>query len=73
MGSVKRFLEIDMYTDRGITTLLKQMGRVGKEMVGTVEEDFSQLKAKHRELDNFFLLKIANKSLYNFIFFHTLQ
>ena len=29
-------------------------------MVGTVEEDVSQLKAKHRELEDFFLLKTAN-------------
>ena len=32
-------------------------------MVGTVEEDFLQLKAKHGELENFFFLKTAKKSL----------
>lgn len=73
MGPVDRFLEADRHTDWGILTLPKQMGRVGKEAVGTVEEGFSWLKAKHRELKNFFLLKTAKKSLYNFIFFHRVQ
>ena len=56
-------MEVDRYTDWGTTALLKQMGRVGKEMVGTAEEGFSQLKAKQRELENFFFLKTAKKSL----------
>lgn len=34
VGSVDRFLEADRHTDWGITTLPKQMGRVGKETVG---------------------------------------
>lgn len=50
-------------------------GKCKNEMIGIKEEDL-KLTVKHRErsleLDNFFLLKIVKKFLYNFIFSYML-